>query len=46
MSIIALLQSELRRLEDELRRSGRTLRWDEKTHQYYRYLKEIFHDRK
>lgn len=46
MSIIAILQAELNRLEEELHQAGCLLRWDEKTHLYYRYLKEIFHDRR
>jgi uncharacterized membrane protein YkgB len=45
MSILAFLYSEYRRLEEEVKHLGEHRKWDEKTHQYYSYLKQIFHNK-
>jgi hypothetical protein len=45
MTILAFLYSEYRRLEEEVKHLGEHRKWDEKTHQYYSYLKQIFHNR-
>ncbi|HNQ25729.1 MAG TPA: hypothetical protein PKG69_03315 [Methanoregulaceae archaeon] len=45
MSIIAFLYSEYRRLEEEVKHLGEHRKCDEKTHQYYPSLKQIFRDK-
>ena len=45
MSILAFLYSEYRRLEEEVKHLGEHRKWDEKAHQYYSYLKQIFHNK-
>ena len=45
MTILAFLYSEYRRLEEEVKHLGEHRKCDEKTHQYYPSLKQIFRDK-